>query len=339
MLAHDLTTIKSVTATIGSQRAVRRIGPHLPLRMGLLQAAERAHAIGATAVQVFTDNPTAWRRRSAPPPELPEFRARLAAYDIGPIAVHASYLINLCGADIDFWRRSVATLASELVMGAAYGASFVNVHVGSHKGLGREQGMRQLVLGLRAVADAVIASQAESGSADPLPMIVLENSAGSGDGVGSSIEDLADIDAMAQGEGIGGYGFCLDTAHLWAAGYCIDGDASVAALLTRVQDSLGADRVVMLHLNDARTGCGSRVDRHQHIGAGMIGESGIRAVLEHPWLSLLPTFLETPGMESGFDAVNLERVRLLLAGEALPDLPPEAFAPRVGRRRKQTANA
>ena len=313
---------------------MRRIGPHLPLRLGLMQAAERAHAIGATAVQVFTDNPTAWRRRAAPPPDLPDFRERLAAYDIGPIAVHASYLINLCGADADFWQRSVDTLASELTMGAAYGARFVNVHIGSHKGLGREGGLRQLVLGLRAVGDAAAAAQRETGASEVLPMIVLENSAGAGDGVGSSIEDLADIDRLAETEGVGGYGFCLDVAHLWAAGYRIDGGPGVAEFGGRVNDVLGRERVVMVHLNDARTACGSRVDRHEHIGAGMIGVAGMRALLTDPWLAALPTFLETPGMEAGFDAVNLERVRRLLRGEDLPELPIEAFAPRKRRSRR-----
>src|SRR5687767_10002562 len=133
----------------------RLIGPHIPLAQGLLKAADRAAEIGATAVQVFTDNPTAWRRRAEPPKALAEFRERLAKAGIGPIAVHAPYLINLCGGNEDFWQKSVATVANELRVGATYGASFVVMHVGSHRGLGREQGIRRLVDGMeRALAVA-----------------------------------------------------------------------------------------------------------------------------------------------------------------------------------------
>src|SRR2546422_9113812 len=109
----------------------RRLGAHLPLGGGMVKAAERAHAIGASALQVFADNPTAWRRRSDPPRELAEFRRRLAELDIAPLATHAAYLINLAGPEKDFFDRSVAVLSAEMAAAAAYGARFVNVHTGS----------------------------------------------------------------------------------------------------------------------------------------------------------------------------------------------------------------
>jgi deoxyribonuclease-4 len=306
--------------------AGRRIGPHLPVKAGLVKAADRAHQIGATTMQLFTDNPTAWRRRTELPADLATFRDRLAELDIGPLAIHAPYLVNLAGADENFHQQSIATMVSELQVGAAYGASFVNVHVGSHRGLGREEGLRRLVDGISRIDEAV-----ESGG----PMLVLETSAGSGDGIGSSVEDLADAMELAAVRGVEHVGFCLDTAHLWAAGYCIDGEDGVARLVERIDTLLGLQRVVMVHLNDSRSACGSRVDRHEHIGAGNIGPSGMRAILEHPWLATLPTYLETPGMDDGYDAINLQRVALLLAGEQLPTLPNEAFAARPGRRMRR----
>jgi deoxyribonuclease-4 len=218
-------------------------------------------------------------------------------------------------------------MVSELQVGAAYGASFVNVHVGSHRGLGREQGLRRLVAGISRIAQAV-----EAGG----PLLVLETSAGSGDGIGSSIEDLADAMELAGARGVGQVGFCLDTAHLWAAGYCIDGEDGVAQLVGRIDALLGRQHVVMVHLNDSRSACGSRVDRHEHVGAGNIGAPGMRAILEHPWLATLPAYLETPGMDDGYDAINLQRVALLLAGEQLPPLPAEAFAARPGRRMRRS---
>jgi deoxyribonuclease IV len=311
------------------------LGPHLSLGAGLLKAADRARDIGATAVQIFTDNPTAWRRRREPPPDLAAFRARLAEYGIGPLAVHAPYLINLCGKDPDFWQRSVTTLVNELRVGADYGARFVVLHIGSHRGLGQAAGIERLAQGLRQTLDAAGEVAAGEVAAGGLPLLVLENSAGSGDGVGARLEELAEIVESAVREGVAQdrLGVCLDTAHLWAAGYQVDSADGVDQVARRAEQLLGRERVVMLHLNDARTAAGSRVDRHEHVGAGRIGGPALRAFLTDAWLGTLPTYLETPGMDVGYDAVNLDRVRLLLAGEELPPLPPEAFERRGSRSR------
>ena len=120
----------------------------------MVKAADRAGAIGATTIQVFSDNPTAWHRRSEPPRELAAFRARLASHDVAPIATHAAYLINLAGPEPDFWQRSVDVLAAELRMGARYGARFVNMHVGSHRGTGFEAGRRRLAEGIASAFEA-----------------------------------------------------------------------------------------------------------------------------------------------------------------------------------------
>jgi deoxyribonuclease-4 len=219
-----------------------------------------------------------------------------------------------------FWERSIATLASELRMAQAYGAHAVNVHVGSHMGQGAERGIAQIGLGLRSVL-------AEVGADPDGPMIVLENSAGQGDGLGSSIEELAAIleGAARAGADVRRIGFCLDSAHLWGSGYDLDDPDAIDALLLRVDAELGPERLRMLHLNDSRAVKGSRQDRHEHIGAGNIGRNGLRNLLTHPRLAAVPTYLETPGMDSGYDAVNMERVRRLIADDPLDELPPEAF--------------
>ncbi len=309
----------------------RRIGPHLPLGGGLMKAAARASEIGATAVQVFTDNPTAWKRRSTPPADLVSFRDSLRAQGVGSIAVHAPYLVNLCGDNDDFWHRSVANMVNELRVAQTYTADFVVMHVGSHRGTGREAGIARLIEGLQAVLDATSGAVA----ADGLPRLVLENSAGTGDGIGASAEDLADILAAAAAARLplGRLGFCLDTAHLWSAGYDLSDERGVGRMVARFDELVGREPVVMLHLNDSRTALGSRVDRHEHIAAGRIGADGMRQLLIHPWLATLPTFLETPGMDSGYDGVNLERVRMLIDGETPPTLPAEAFEARSSRGR------
>ena len=117
------------------------IGPHLPLGQRHAQGGRPSQGIGATAVQIFTDNPTAWRRRADPPKALKAFREALKSAGIGPLAVHAPYLINLCGGNEDFWHKSIATVANELRVGSLYGASFVVMHIGSHRGLEREEGI------------------------------------------------------------------------------------------------------------------------------------------------------------------------------------------------------
>ena len=120
----------------------------------MVKAVERAHEIGADAIQIFSDNPTAWRRRTAPPKELPAFRSRLAAYGIEPVAIHAAYLVNLAGPEPTFWERSVEILAHELRTGQGFGARYVNVHIGSHRGIGVEAGTQRLAHGVtRALAE------------------------------------------------------------------------------------------------------------------------------------------------------------------------------------------
>ena len=294
----------------------RPIGCHMPLGRGMVHAVERGQEIGAAVLQVFADNPTAWRRRTAPPAELPAFRARLAELGFGPTAVHAAYLINLAGADEDFWARSVEGLAAELRMAVPYGAAFVVVHAGSHRGTSPEAGRVRLGLGMARALSA-------AGPLPDGPLLVLENSAGGGDAVGVRLEELAEIleEASRQGADEERLKVCLDTAHLWAAGYEISRPEGLDEVLHRFDELLGPSRLAMLHLNDAKAGLGSHADRHQHLGAGQIGPLGLGHLLRHERLARVPAYLETPGMDEGFDAVNMARARLLIADEPLPDLP------------------
>ncbi len=294
----------------------------------MVKAVRRAVEIGATTIQVFGDNPTAWRRRQALPAELPAFRDALAGADIAPLAMHGPYLVNLAGADDDLWDRSLEALIGELHTGAGYGAAFVNIHLGSHRGAGTESGIARVA---RGVAWALA-------GADPTPeapLLVLENSAGGGDGIGGTIEEMAAIQeaVAAAGAPLDRTAFCLDTAHLWAAGYEISRPEEVDRVLERFDAVLGPGRIAMIHLNDAKTALGSHSDRHQHVGAGSIGPAGMARLLTHPQLADVPYYLETPGMDEGYDAVNMERIRLLIAGERLPDLPPEAHRAKGARSR------
>ena len=312
-----------------------RLGIHLAHATGLVKAADRATELGLGAVQVFGDNPTAWRRRAEPSPELPAFRARLAAASIAPVVVHASYLVNPAGPPGPNRERSIEVLASELVTAPGFGATLVNVHVGSHGGAGVEAGIMALVEVVTRSRD--LAREAEDTGAvlgaGPAPAILLENSAGGGFGLGMDVGELAAIATALDATGIdrSEVGFCLDTAHAWGAGLDLSDPAAIDRLLEDFDERIGLDRLRLVHLNDSMAGLGSRSDRHQHVGAGRIGPTGLGHLLRHPLLAEVPVILETPGMEEGYDAVNVERARALVRGETLLELPPEAFQLRGSR--------
>ena len=303
----------------------RRLGAHLPVANGLRKTVDRAVAIGADALQIFSDNPTAWRRRREPRRELEAFRRRLAEHDLRPLSIHASYLINLPGPDGATYRRSIDLLGVELAGAPAYGAKFVNVHIGSHRGSGVDIGITRLVDGIEMALGR--ARAADAGSDDERAILVLENSAGGGGGLGTNLDELAAIADRLDTRGIGrdDVAFCLDTAHAWGAGIDIGDPAAIDAFLAAFDARIGLDRIVLVHLNDTRSGLGSRTDRHEHLGAGRIGPIGLGHVLRHPGLAHAPAIIETPGMDVGYDAINLARARVLATGGPLEELPHEAF--------------
>jgi deoxyribonuclease-4 len=312
----------------------RRLGAHLPLGGGMVKAVDRAHEIGATALQVFGDNPTAWRRRQEAPAEGPAFRARLAEHGIGPVAIHASYLVNLAGPEEDFFGRSVAVLASDLRAAPGFVGRFVNVHVGSHRGSGVAAGTARLVDGLSLVL-------AEVDDGPDAAMVVLENSPGSGFGLGMDVDELSAIAEAAAARGLPArrIGFCIDTAHAWAAGIDLSEPAAIDAFLADFDARIGLERLVMLHLNDSKSERGSRLDRHEHLGAGRIGVAGLGHLLRHPALAHVTYYLETPGMDEGYDAINIARALDIAASRPLDDLPPEAMTLRGSRARTGPAPA
>jgi deoxyribonuclease IV len=304
-----------------------RVGLHLGVLRGLLSAARRSRQIGARALQIFSDNPTAWRRRPEPPADAPAFVAYAAQEGIEVISIHASYLINLAGSAEPFASQSRDGLIVEVQRAPAYGATLVNTHIGSHRGVGREVGMRRIVESVRAIL-------AET---PPSVRLVLENSSGGGDLLGSRLEELAEIlEGVGTGPGEDRLAFCLDTAHLWGAGYDVSSVEGAVSVVDRFEELIGLDRLPMIHLNDSRSELGSRTDRHEHVGAGRIGPAGLGALLRDPRLTRTVFIMETPGADEGYDAVNLRRAWSLWNGATdLPILPPKAF--RTSRRSTRAA--
>jgi deoxyribonuclease-4 len=298
----------------------RRLGAHLPLGGGMVAAVERAQAIGLDTLQIFSDNPTAWRRRALPPRELGAYRTRLTYFGLGPIAIHAAYLVNLAGPDTAFYLKSVDLLRHELTVAPSFGARFVNVHTGSHKGSGLDDGIAR-------IADGIATALADVPTGPDAAVLVVENSAGGGGGIGVDVDELAAVlDAIA-GRGVAPdrVAICLDTAHLWGAGHPIDTVDGVDRLVGTLADRVGLERLAMIHLNDSKAMLGSRMDRHEHLGAGAIGAAGLGRILTHPDLRQVTYYLETPGMNAGYDAVNAGRAFDLAEGRPLSILPLEAM--------------
>jgi deoxyribonuclease-4 len=280
-----------------------RIGAHVSVAGGLLRALERARRIGAEALQVFPSNPRQWLRPAYPEEELGRFRAALGRSK-KPLAVHTIYLINLASPEAELRRKSARALADALTFGARAGARAVVTHVGSHRGDGFEAALGRVSAAVREALERAAAEAAPR----PLPPLLLETSAGSAGSVGASPEELGRLLAELPETA----GVCLDTAHLFAAGYPVHTRHGCDGFLADLDRRVGLARVGLIHLNDSRSALGSRRDRHENLGEGAIGAEGLALWVRHPALRAVPFVLETPGFDDqGPDRKNLETAKAL----------------------------
>ena len=299
------------TPDASGTQALPLIGAQTSTAGGFAPVPGRAVALGAEAVQVFSSNPRMWRPQRPPSPEeLESFTSGLREHRL-PLFFHAIYMINLATPDEQLRQRSVGALAHSLALGMVAGAAGVVTHIGSHRGEGTGRGC---IWAAGAISEAVAAAH-ETGATLAgghhtgllLPPLLLETGVGSGNGVRGRLEDLAEIiDALPAAESRPALGVCIDTAHLFAAGYAVhtaDGLQATVDELARLQ-LLPLIRLV--HLNDSSTPFGSRRDVHENPGDGCIGYEGLARVVRHPALARVPFVLETPGLEGhGPDAPNI----------------------------------
>jgi len=278
------------------------IGAHVRAGGNLVQALVRGEEIGAEVVQVFTQSPRAWKPTQYAPEVL--FGYRSAQRDHPGIAAtfcHATYLINLATGDEQLLAKSRACLISNLTVAQGMGASGLVLHVGSHRGLGFERCVPQVVDALTEAIETV----------EPGCPILLENAAGAGGTVGRSFEELARvIDEAGSGDALG---VCLDTQHLWASGVGFSTIEEADAAMAAFDATIGLARLGCLHLNDSKVPFGANRDRHANIGEGTIGESGLAALLGHPALQGLSAILEVPGAGDGPRAQDVATARRTLA--------------------------
>lgn len=283
-----------------------RVGIHTSIAGNYLNALESARKLGVNALQIFSASPRMWAQGASriPDTDASAFRARRAELGLGPLVIHANYLINLAASQPMLRTRSIQAFHDELVRGIALGADFLVVHPGA-----RGENTLQRAIG------TIIESVKQAAKRVPLGhlRILIENTAGMGTSVGSSLEEVADLVAGLAGLNAGA---CLDTAHLFAAGYDISSEKGLEQTIEHIENTIGLANVPVFHVNDSKIALGGRVDRHEHIGEGKIGAAAFGRILKHPRLGALPPsgvlgrafLLETPIDDPGDDRRNIARL-------------------------------
>ncbi len=273
----------------------RRIGIHTSIAGDVSGSLDIAYGLGANALQIFSSSPRMWGGGSPriSGAEAARFRERRVELSLGPLVIHSNYLINLASPNPVLRTQSVQAFHQEIVRAVALGADYLVAHPGSRLGSAGDSALAAIAQGIK---------QAVRGLKLGNLQILLENTAGQGSSLGSRFEELqAILDACPELP----LGICVDTAHLFAAGWDIRTEEGLERALRDIDRTVGLGRVGVIHVNDSKTPLGSRVDRHEHIGKGKIGLEAFRRVLNHPLLATCAFILETPIDKPGDDKRNV----------------------------------
>ncbi|GAB4433785.1 MAG: deoxyribonuclease IV [Chloroflexi bacterium OHK40] len=281
-------------------------GAHMSIAGGLSKAFARGQQVGCEAMQIFTKSERQWLARPIPAEEAAAFQAEQARSGIGPVIVHDSYLINLAAPGEELWEKSIAAFAEELERCRLLGIPYLVTHPGAHTGSGEEVGLAREAEALTRLFAAGVGGSTR---------VLLETTAGQGSTLGYRFEHLARLfELVPYPERLG---VCVDTCHIFAAGYDIRTPEGYAATFDALDRAVGLANVCCFHLNDSQKGLGSRVDRHSHIGQGEIGLEGFRLLVNDPRFHDRPMIIETPkGDDMAEDRENLALLRSLVAPTA-----------------------
>jgi len=279
-----------------------KVGAHVSIAGSIDRAVDRAGKIGCDTFQIFSRNPRGWRAKEISEEVAQEFKRKLKRSGMHPPVDHMPYLPNLATPKEDVYRKSVDALALELERCEILGIPYLVTHLGSHLDSGKE-------VGLNRTAEAII--KALSAFENDV-ILLLETTSDSKNSVGGSFEDLAEI--MSRVDREDRVGACFDTCHAFVAGYELRTEEGLEETMEKFDRTIGLERMKVVHLNDSKGPIGSKLDRHEHIGLGEIGEEGFRLILNHPTIRTRPLILETPSDERRDDLGNIALVREL-AGE------------------------
>jgi deoxyribonuclease IV len=279
---------------------MRRLGVHTSIAGGMHLGLERAHILGCSTIQIFSHNPRGWAVKAMSGEDISLFKSTRERLDISPVFIHTSYLINVASADPLLRRKSIELLALEMDRADAIGADYVILHPGSASGDDADSARKRAVHALQEV-EAMGSWNAR---------LLIENTAGERGDVSSGIRDLGDILRGVRGNVLPG--ICFDTCHAFAAGYDLRSDEIIRKISDDIKKYIGPDVVKLVHLNDSKGDVGSRIDRHEHIGCGKIGEEGLGRFIHHAHFRNIPLILETPKKQETDDPVNLAKVREMI---------------------------
>jgi deoxyribonuclease-4 len=270
---------------------------------GVENAVLRGHSVGCEAIAMFTKNNSQWKAKPLTQDDADRFNAALVETGIRPVVAHTSYLINLGSPDAALWKKSIASMEDELARCELLGIPYLVLHPGSHMGKGVDYGLAR-------VAEAF--NQIHEKLPNLRVMSLLEHTAGQGSNLCHTFEELAQLRGLIAGKKR--IGVCVDSCHLFAAGYDLRKPDTYVDVFKRFDDIVGVVHIKAWHLNDSKGELGSRVDRHEHIGKGRIGRAGFKNILNDSRWRGLPGVLETPkGPEMKEDKVNLRVLRSLMS--------------------------
>jgi deoxyribonuclease-4 len=275
------------------------LGAHVSSSGGIHTAIDRIQEMGGDAVQIFTQSPRTWRPTNHDPANFERFKERRAEAGIQGVLCHALYLTNLASPKKDIYDKSVAALQNTVDVACGIGADGVVFHVGSHQGAGFEKGLKRVVPAMRKCLDRCTDDT----------WLLIENTAGTGDTIGRSIDELATlVDRLDRHPHLG---ICLDSCHLYASGYDVTDRKALDDVIEEVDAKIGLDRLKALHVNDSKTPLGSNRDRHDNVGEGLMGDK-LGTFLSHPALQGLPAVLEVPGTDGhGPDRKQVQKLKRL----------------------------
>jgi len=281
----------------------KRIGVHLGTAGGASNAVERAKEIGANTFQIFSSSPRMWRAPRVDPKQCERMRELRAKLDVGPLVIHTSYLVNVCSQSDEVREKSIGAFRGEIERALALGAEYLVLHPGSWKGLTREEGLK-------------LAAESIKRSIDGLPWqgtafsILIENTAGAEFSLGGSFEQVAELVERLRSHAP--VGVCLDTCHTHVAGYDLVSTEGYAETMNKVAATVTFDAVRVWHCNDAKAACGSKLDRHEHIGEGTMGLEPFRWILNDPRFDHCAFVAETPVDEPGDEERNVRVLKSLV---------------------------
>ncbi|HXS75352.1 MAG TPA: deoxyribonuclease IV [Terracidiphilus sp.] len=281
----------------------KRIGVHLGTAGGASNAVDRAHEIGANTLQIFSSSPRMWRPQKVDPKQADRMRTQRAKFDVGPLVIHTSYLVNVCSQTEEFREKSVVCFRGEIERALMLGAEYLVLHPGSWKGRTRNEGLR-------------LAAESIARAADGLPWqgtdfsILIENTAGAECSLGGNFEQVAELVERLKTHAP--VGVCLDTCHTHVSGYDFTTEEGYRETIMQADITFGVDAVRVWHCNDAKALRGSKLDRHEHIGQGNIGIEPFRWLLNDPRFADCAFVAETPNDDPGDEERNVKVLKSLV---------------------------